>query len=58
MTRQATEAEIRALAGEMVATLRLISESSGPLTRTAVRSVVLEIEHAFANMARLVDQLP
>jgi hypothetical protein len=58
MTKQATESEIRALAGEMVGTLRLISESSGPLTKAAVRSVVTEVEHAFSTMARLVDQLP
>jgi hypothetical protein len=42
--RQAVEAEIRAWAGEMVSTLRLLSESSGPLGSHAVRSIVIEVE--------------
>jgi len=56
--RQKVEAEIRALAGEMVSTLRLLSESSGPLARTAVRAIVLEVEHGLTNLARLIDALP
>jgi hypothetical protein len=57
-SQDAIQAEIRALAGEIVSTLRTVSEGVGTLTRTSMRSVVLEIEHALRNMARLIDQLP
>jgi hypothetical protein len=42
----------------MVSTSRLLSESSGPLARTAVRAIVLEVEHGLTNLARLIDALP
>jgi hypothetical protein len=56
--RQAIEAEIRSLAGEMVGSLRMISEGVNPLRRTTMRRVVLELEHQLAKLAWLADQLP
>jgi hypothetical protein len=56
--RQQVEAEIRAIAGEMVSTLRLLSESSGPLARAAVRSILIEVERGLTNIGRLLDALP
>ena len=56
--RQQIEAEIRVLAGEMVSTLRLLNESSGPLARTAVRSIAIEVERGLTNIGRLLDALP
>jgi hypothetical protein len=38
--RDAAQAEVRALAGEMVSALRLLSESSGSITKPAVRYAV------------------
>jgi hypothetical protein len=56
--RQAIESEIRATAGEMVGSLRMISEGVGPLRRATMRRLVLEVEHQLAKLAWLADQLP
>jgi hypothetical protein len=56
--RQAIEAEIRATAGELVGSLRTVSEGVGPLRRVTMRRVVLEAEHLLSKLAWLADQLP
>jgi hypothetical protein len=55
--RQVIEAEIRSVAGEMVGSLRVISEGVGPLRKTTMRRLVLELEHQLAKLAWLSDQL-
>jgi hypothetical protein len=45
-------AEIRALAAEAVGSLRLISESSGQLTRST------GCDHALSNINKLITTLP
>jgi hypothetical protein len=56
--RDAIVAEIRAVCGELVGELRTVSESVSPLTRSGMRSLILELEHQLAHLSRLVDQLP
>jgi hypothetical protein len=55
--RTVVEAELRALAGEMVSTLRIISESAGPLRKSRVRSLLLEAERALKAACELADRL-
>jgi hypothetical protein len=57
-SQQAREAECRAIAGEIVSTMRLISEGVTPLTKSQLRNIVIEVEHELAALARLGDQLP
>jgi hypothetical protein len=57
-SRNAVEAEIRAVCAEMVGALRVISEGAMPLSRSSMRAVCLELEHELANLSRLAGQLP
>jgi hypothetical protein len=57
-SQQAREAQIRALAGEMVGSLRIVSEGVNPLTKSGMRALCLELEHELAQLCRLGDQLP
>jgi hypothetical protein len=57
-SQQAREAEIRAIAGEMVGSLRIVSEGVNPLTKAGMRALCLELEHELAQLCRLGDQLP
>jgi hypothetical protein len=56
--RGALEAEIKALCGEMVGTLRTVSESAAPMTKARVRAALLEVEHNLKSACQLVDRLP
>jgi hypothetical protein len=49
-SQQAREAEIRAIAGEMVGSLRIVSEAVNPLTKAGMRALCLELEHELAQL--------
>jgi hypothetical protein len=55
---QIHEAEVRALAGQIIGHLRTISESSTTLRRRNVRELVLLVERDLQQLAKLADQLP
>ena len=57
-SQQAREAEIRSIAGEMVSSLRIVSEGVTPLTKAGMRALCLEFEHELAQLCRLGNQLP
>jgi hypothetical protein len=57
-SQQAREAEIRAITGEMVGSLRIVSEGVNPLTKVGMRALCLELEHDLTQLCRLSDQLP
>ena len=57
-SREAVEAELRACAGEAVSTLRIISESAGPLGKARVRRLLLEAERSLSAACELADRLP
>jgi hypothetical protein len=56
--REATESELRACCAEAVGTLRVISESAGPLGKARVRRLLLEAERAISAACELADRLP
>ena len=55
--RDAVEAELRACTGEGVSTLRVISESVGPLRKSRVRALLLEAERSLKAACDLADGL-
>jgi hypothetical protein len=55
--RDVLEAELRALAGETVSTLRIISENAGPLHKARVRTLLLEAERSLKAACELADRL-
>ena len=57
-SQQAREAEIRAIAGEMIGSLRIVSEGVRPLTKAGMWALCLELEHELTQLCRLSDQLP
>ena len=56
--RITVEAEIRAIAIQLISHLQVISRSVLPIRRSHIRSLVLEINHHLSELARLSDQLP
>jgi hypothetical protein len=56
--RDTTEHEIRALVGEAVGALWILSEGLGPLTGRGVRELLEQARHALAEVERLSKQLP
>jgi hypothetical protein len=57
-SRDAAEAEIRALMAEAIGGLRLISESSGSLTQRSVRTAIAEAVRQLYAAENLADRLP
>jgi hypothetical protein len=54
----AAQAEIRALTGEAIGSLRLISEGSGPLRRAQVTRLIREAFRALERALALRTRLP
>ena len=54
----AAEVELRALLGECIGHLRLISESAGPLRKSRARELLLEADRALKAACDLADRLP
>jgi hypothetical protein len=50
-------AELRALLAEAMGSMRLVSESVGPISKSRVRALLMDAERSFSAACKLVDQL-
>jgi hypothetical protein len=56
--RDAIEAELRSVAAEAIGALRLLSEGSGPISRSRARELLFEAERGLRQARELLDRLP
>ena len=56
--REIKDAEVKALAGECVGAMRLLSESATPLTKRQATNIINEPERKLAALKDLADRLP